>query len=47
MQIVVICEKYSWTYKQFLQQPLWFIDLIREKMKIDSQKERHELDKIK
>lgn len=37
MQIVVMCETFGWTYQQYIEQPTWFIELIREKMKIDSQ----------
>jgi len=46
MQMVVICETYGWTYYEFLAQPAYFIELIREKMRIDSQKQERELKKI-
>ena len=46
MQTVVICETYGWTYQEFLAQPTFFIDLIREKMKIDAQKQERDLKKI-
>lgn len=38
MQMVVICETFGWTYAQYLDQPLPFISLIKEKMKVDAQK---------
>ena len=47
MQMVAICEVYGWTRDEFLDQPVWFIDLIREKMRIDSQKQEAELNKAK
>jgi len=37
MQVVVICEKYGWTYNEYLEQPKPFIDLIKDKMRIDAQ----------
>jgi hypothetical protein len=38
MQVVVICEMFGWTYDEYLSQPIEFLELIREKMKIDAQK---------
>lgn len=38
MQAVVICETFGWTYDQYLDQPLPFLELIKEKMKIDAQR---------
>lgn len=37
MQIVEICRMFGWTYYQFLDQPKFFTDLIREKLKVDAQ----------
>lgn len=36
MQMVVICQTFGWTYQEFMQQPTFFVDLIREKMRIDA-----------
>lgn len=47
MQAVTICETYGWTYEQYLDQPQFFTDLIKEKMKIDAQKAENEMKKIK
>lgn len=33
---VIICEKYGWTYDQYLDQPVPFINLIVERMRIDA-----------
>jgi len=46
MQMVTICEKFGWTYDEFLEQPMFFIDLIRERMKIDAQNEKNALSKV-
>jgi len=35
--IVEICERFGWTYQEYLEQPAWFIDLIIEKNKTESQ----------
>jgi hypothetical protein len=34
--IIEICEKFGWDYYQFLQQPIWFIELIIEKNKAEA-----------
>lgn len=39
MLMVTICEAYCWTYDEYVNQPLWFITLIKEKMVRDN-KER-------
>jgi hypothetical protein len=44
---VVICERFSWTREQYLDQPQFFLDLIIQKIKVDAQKEENELKKIK
>ena len=36
MMPVIICEKYGWTYYEYLDQPLPFINLIAERLKIDA-----------
>ena len=36
---VIICQKYGWTYNEYMETPNWFIELIVEKFKIDSQKQ--------
>ncbi len=36
---VVICEKYGWTYDEYLDQPVDFIYLISERMSIDAQEQ--------
>ncbi len=38
MLIVSICEKFGWTYQEYMDQPLWFIDLLLAKADIDRQK---------
>lgn len=38
MQAVVICEAFGWTFQEYLDQPEFFVELIREKMKIDAQR---------
>lgn len=38
MLAVEICQMYGWTYQQYTEQPIWFIDLIIEKIKIDRKK---------
>lgn len=47
MQMVAICETFGWTYDDYLNQPQPFIDLIKEKMKIDSQRAENQIKNIK
>lgn len=35
MQMVVICETFGWTYQEYLDQPVHFIALVKERMRID------------
>lgn len=39
MMIAVICEKFGWTYYEYMNTPSWLIELIIEKMKIDYEKQ--------
>lgn len=41
MQMVVICEMYGWTYEDYLNQPVHFLKLIKEKLSIDAQKAKN------
>jgi len=36
MQIVSICQEMGWTYQEYMIQPVWFIDLLKDKLQIDS-----------
>lgn len=38
MAVAVICEKYGWTWYEYHSQPIEFITLIKEKLRIDSHK---------
>jgi hypothetical protein len=38
MLIVSICERLGWTYQDYMNQPVWFIDLLLAKMDIDHQR---------
>lgn len=37
MLIVSICQEMKWDYFQYLNQPEWFLELIRCKMVIDAE----------
>jgi len=38
--VIEICQKMHWDYYTFQAQPIWFIEMIIEKMKIDGIKEK-------
>jgi hypothetical protein len=46
MMMVIICEKFGWTYYEYLQQPQYFIELIIEKLKVDEQREANQSKKL-
>ncbi|MCK5015451.1 MAG: hypothetical protein KAS32_00100 [Candidatus Peribacteraceae bacterium] len=36
---VVVCEKFGWTYEEYMNQPLDFIELIKHKYKVDGKRQ--------
>lgn len=46
MQTIIICETFGWTFTEYMDQPIEFIALIREKMKIDAQRSEQEIKKM-
>lgn len=47
MVMAVICQEYSWTYEEYLDQPTFLLDLIRQKMAKDAKRQEMELRKMK
>lgn len=47
MQAVALCEKFGWTYEEYLRQPLWLIQASWIKMSIDADAEREEAERAK
>jgi len=45
MQMVAICEAYGWTYEEYQNQPLFFIQAIKEKMMRDNKEQERNLRK--
>jgi len=35
--IAEICEKFGWTFQEYLEQPAWFVELIVEKIKAEGE----------
>jgi len=40
MIMVEICEMMGWTYQEYWDQPNWFIEVIREKIRIDRKRKK-------
>lgn len=38
MLIAELCEKYGWTYSEYMSNPQWFLDLIERKYVIDAKR---------
>lgn len=36
MVAVALCEAMHWTYQQYLEQPTWFLELLKHKMRVDA-----------
>jgi hypothetical protein len=32
MFMIAVCQEFHWTYEEYMSQPRWFLDLIREKL---------------
>lgn len=45
--MVSLCEKMSWTFEEYLDQPEWFIKLLLEKMFADARHENRQARKMK
>jgi hypothetical protein len=37
---VIICELFGWDLETYMNQPTWFIDLIKFKLKVDADKQK-------
>lgn len=46
MLMATICKDYGWTYDEYMDQPNFFINLIREKMVRDQKREEMEYKKM-
>lgn len=38
--IAEICQRYGWTYYDYMNQPEWFLDIIRLKMRLEAENEQ-------
>lgn len=47
MMAVSICQEMKWTYLDYLQQPNWFIELLKSKLIIDNRKIQESEKKLK
>jgi hypothetical protein len=39
MVIACLCEKMGWDYYTYLDQPVWFVELLIQKLEIDNKKQ--------
>jgi len=42
----VICEKYSWTYQEYMKTPIEFLDLVQEMYRIETKKSNKQNKKL-
>jgi len=46
MEIVAVCQEMGWTYYEYMEQPNWFLELVRMKLQMDSEKIKKEIQKM-
>jgi len=42
MEVVCICQDMKWTYWDYMMQPNWFLDILKDKIRLDYE----ELEKV-
>lgn len=47
MMIISVCREMGWTYWEYLIQPAWFLDMIIDQMRIDSESIKRTASKIR
>lgn len=45
--MLAVCQEMSWTYQIYMAQPVWFIDLLKDKMQMDSESIKKQINKTK
>ena len=45
--IAELCERYGWTYEEYLNAPDWLIETIKLKFSIEAEYQKSEMDKTK
>lgn len=40
MQAIVVCERFGWTFDEYMAQPAFFLRLINEKIVMDAKAEK-------
>ena len=47
MQMVAICQEFKWDYHTYMRQPIWFINLVKEKLIRDNKEVEMQMKKAK
>ena len=47
MVVIAICQEFGWTYYEYMEQPNWFLNLVQDKLVIDSKKVKKDIKKQK
>jgi len=47
MEMVAICQEMGWDYWTYMNQPQWFLDLLRDKLVLDSKELKKESKKFR
>ena len=44
--VVAICQEMGWTYYEYMSQPSWFLELVKMKLQMDSDRMRKEINEL-
>jgi len=47
MFMLIICQEVGWTYQEYMSQPTWFIEALRQKMVLDNKRSEMEAKKLR
>lgn len=47
MFMLITCETMGWTYQEYMSQPVWFIEALRQKMSIDNKRDAMNAKKLR
>lgn len=43
--MVMLCEKFGWTYQELISQPWWFAEIVKIQLRVDGEKHKRDMKK--
>ncbi|MBP7804686.1 MAG: hypothetical protein KA052_00490 [Candidatus Pacebacteria bacterium] len=44
--MVMLCEKFGWTYQELIAQPWWFAEIVKIQLRVDGEKHKRDMKKL-